>query len=112
MAAKDESEDQITPAETYFNRRTFLRGGVLAASVATTGYAYRKLNGRSQATVDTRTIDGISAASDAADSGFRVDEPTTPFDSITHYNNFYEFSTNKDAVADRSRGFVTTGWQV
>jgi sulfoxide reductase catalytic subunit YedY len=84
----------------------------LAASVVTTGYAYRKLNGRSQATVDTRTIDGISAAPDASASGFRIDEPTTPFDSITHYNNFYEFSTNKDAVADRSRGFVTTGWQV
>ena len=77
MTVKKDLEDAITPPETYFNRRTFLRGGVLAASVVTTGYAYRKLNGRSQATVDTRAIDGISASPDASASGFRVDEPTT-----------------------------------
>jgi sulfoxide reductase catalytic subunit YedY len=112
MAAKDDPEDDVTPHETYLNRRTFLRGGVLAASAVTTGYAYRKLNGRSQTTVDTRAIDGISAVSDAGENGFRVNEPMTPLDSVTHYNNFYEFSTNKDAVADRSRGFVTAGWQV
>jgi sulfoxide reductase catalytic subunit YedY len=104
--------DEITPPETYFNRRNFVRGGVLAASVATTGFLYRKLNGRSEATVETAAIEGIASASASPESGFRVDEPPTPFEAITHYNNFYEFSTNKDGVADKARGFKTAGWQV
>ena len=30
---------------------------------------------------------------------FRVDEPETSLEDITHYNNFYEFSTDKEGVA-------------
>jgi sulfoxide reductase catalytic subunit YedY len=41
-----------------------------------------------------------------------VDEPQTPFDDITHYNNFYEFSTDKESVAPAAANFDTTGWQV
>jgi len=29
--------------------------------------------------------------------------------AITHYNNVYEFTTDKDEVADRSAGFDTKG---
>jgi DMSO/TMAO reductase YedYZ molybdopterin-dependent catalytic subunit len=31
---------------------------------------------------------------------------------ITHYNNFYEFSTAKEGVAPAVAGFETKGWQV
>src|SRR4029077_17977921 len=44
--------------------------------------------------------------------GFWADEPLTPRTSILNYNNFYEFSTDKDAVARAAAGFKTTGWQV
>ena len=37
---------EITPPETYFNRRTFLRGAVLVGSVAATAGLYRVLSGR------------------------------------------------------------------
>jgi sulfoxide reductase catalytic subunit YedY len=43
---------------------------------------------------------------------FDVDEPKTSFTAVTHYNNFYEFTTDKDRVAERAAGFVTKGWQV
>src|SRR4029077_19494374 len=45
-------------------------------------------------------------------AGFRVAEPTTRFEDITHYNNFYEFSTDKEGVAPAAAKFDTTGWQV
>src|SRR5208283_4343936 len=31
---------------------------------------------------------------------------------ITHYNNFYEFSTDKDNVAETAADFKTSGWKV
>jgi len=45
-------------------------------------------------------------------SGFRVDDAETSFQDITHYNNFYEFSTDKDGVAPAAANFETNGWQV
>jgi sulfoxide reductase catalytic subunit YedY len=68
----------------------------------------------STATVETPKLEVVQAApsAEAKASGFRVDEPMTPLASVTHYNNFYEFTTNKDAVADRSAGFQTVGWKI
>ncbi|HEU4391899.1 MAG TPA: protein-methionine-sulfoxide reductase catalytic subunit MsrP, partial [Blastocatellia bacterium] len=39
-------------------------------------------------------------------------EKVTPFENITHYNNFYEFSTSKEGVAGRAKNFVTRPWTV
>jgi len=35
-----------------------------------------------------------------------------PFEDITNYNNYYEFSTDKTAVAPLSRDFTTHPWSV
>ena len=43
---------------------------------------------------------------------FHTDETLTPFQSVTHYNNFYEFSTDKDGVADAIGDFSTAGWKI
>ncbi|HEU5396658.1 MAG TPA: protein-methionine-sulfoxide reductase catalytic subunit MsrP [Verrucomicrobiae bacterium] len=109
----------ITPPSVYFNRRQFIRAGILAASAVATGALYRQLNPVGTATtrkVVQPKIDGIQtnavAAAAAADSGFRVDEAETSYDDITHYNNFYEFSTDKEEVAVKAAGFQTAGWQV
>ncbi len=105
--------DEITPPATYFNRRNFIRTGILAASAVATGAIYRQLNHVSTATVKTAAIQGLAQATNApANSGFKVDEPETSFQDITHYNNFYEFSTDKQAVADAAENFKTDGWQV
>lgn len=113
---KDENKilsREITPPSLYFNRRNFIRAGVLAASAVATGALYRRLNYVSTTTVKTAEIAGLTTAAHAPeDSGFRVDEPETSFENITHYNNFYEFSTDKQAVADASEHFQTAGWQV
>ncbi len=107
------SEREVTPAAVYFNRRTFLRAGILAASAVATGVAYRQLNPVGSGKVNTPAIQGLvtpTAAEEAA--GFRVNEPETSLQDITHYNNFYEFSTDKEGVAPAAAGFDTKGWQV
>ena len=38
-------------------------------------------------------------------NGFTTNEKLTAIEDITNYNNFYEFSTDKQGVAIRSRGF-------
>jgi len=110
------SPKEITDPEVYFNRRNFLRAGILAASAVATGVAYRRLNPVGGGTVNTPLIQGLNtnavttAAADAA--GFRVNEPETSLENITHYNNFYEFSTDKEGVAAAAAHFDTSGWQV
>ncbi len=32
--------------------------------------------------------------------------------ALSAYNNFYEFSTDKNAVAEAAKKFDTTGWQI
>ncbi len=52
-----ELEKEITPPEVYFNRRTFLRAGIVAATTAGTAIAYRRLNGVDIQSVDRPPID-------------------------------------------------------
>jgi sulfoxide reductase catalytic subunit YedY len=115
---------EITDEATYFNRRTFLRAGILAASATATGWVYRKLNPRPRPTTQSpRPLTDLALAPKpepatgtrpAAQStaGFVTDEPRTSFQDITHYNNFYEFSLDKEAVADLAAQFVWRPWQV
>ncbi|MGB8368425.1 MAG: protein-methionine-sulfoxide reductase catalytic subunit MsrP [Limisphaerales bacterium] len=107
------SASEITDPAVYFNRRTFIRTGILAASAAATGLVYRRLNHVATGTVDTPLIQGLTTPAAAAEAtGFRVAEPTTSLQNITHYNNFYEFSTDKEGVAPAAADFETKGWQV
>jgi len=103
-------EKEITPREVYLNRRTFLRAGLLATTVAGTALLYRKLNRVDLNTTEMPSIPGLVTAPHA--NGLWVDEPMTPRASILHYNNFYEFTTDKDGVAAAAAGFNTAGWQV
>ncbi len=101
------SDHEITPPAVYFNRRNFIRTGILAASAVATGVVYRKLNPVASGEVKTAKLEGVISAPAAtnAATGFRVDEPETSFEDITHYNNFYEFSTDKEGVASGGAGF-------
>jgi len=105
---------EITPPAVYFNRRNFIRAGILAASAVATGVAYRKLNRVATGEIKTAKLEGVISASAATNAvpGFRVDEAETSLADISHYNNFYEFSTDKEGVASAAADFDTKGWQV
>src|SRR5690349_505196 len=104
----------VTDPAIYFNRRAFMRAGLLAASAVATGVVYRCLNPAGHGQVKTPVISGVTkpAATNATAAGFSVNEPETSFENITHYNNFYEFSTDKEGVAPAAESFDTKGWQV
>src|SRR6266513_5031674 len=112
-------DDQIKSSEipdqkVYLNRRFFIRGAVLAGSVAATGFLYRKLNPPPAEIPKGEKIDVVSNSpnSDTATTGFNTSEAPTPLEDITNYNNFYEFSTEKRAVASAAKGFVSKPWIV
>ena len=100
---------EITPPEVYFNRRTLLRGGALAGSAALTAVLYKKLNGVDL--VDTKTAELPGLIKPGAGPNLATDT-LTPRVSILNYNNFYEFSTDKDGVAAAAASFKTDGWKV
>ena len=103
-------ERDITPRDMYLNRRTFMRAGLLTAAAVGTGALYRTLN---RVDLDASEMPAISGLVTAPhENGLWVDEALTPRASILNYNNFYEFSTDKDGVAAAAADFKTTGWQV
>jgi methionine sulfoxide reductase catalytic subunit len=109
-------EHEVTPPELYFNRRAIMRAGVVAGSALATAAVYRWLNPVAEVnTASTAVIDlePVAAAPDElAKNGFRVDEELTPEKSILTYNNFYEFSTNKEGVWRAASNFKTDGWKI
>src|ERR1035438_410610 len=92
------SASEITEPAVYFNRRNFMRTGVLAASAVATGLAYRQLNHPATGKIQTARLAGLTPAPTNADAGFRAAEPETSWENITHYNNFYEFSTDRKST--------------
>ena len=112
--AADIKSSEITDQTTYLNRRLFMRGAVLAGSVAATGFLYRKLNPPAAVVQERAKIAGVvtPTSEDAVRNCFKVNEPLTSFEDITNYNNFYEFDTEKRGVASAARAFVTRPWTV
>lgn len=98
---------EITPESVYLNRRNFIRAGLLAGSAVATGLAYRFFNPPPPGEVATEAITNLEKPAE-----FRVSEELNSFEDITNYNNFYEFSTTKTAVARKAENFVTRPWTV
>ena len=111
-------ENEVTPPEVYFSRRMFLKAGVIAASLGATAAIYRRLNGVETVTAKPPQLAGLKPATAGAGypptiaQAFQTNEAETSFQDITHYNNFYEFSTDKEGVAEAVGDFSTKGWKV
>ena len=109
----DDPPDHITPSASYFNRRALLKGGLVVASAAATGGLYRFLNRVGNEASKTKALEAVVTPPDPGGMGYRVEgEAMTPLASITNYNNFYEFSTDKEAVARKAVGFDTRNWKL
>ena len=100
---------EITPKATYLNRRSFLAGATIAGVAAVAGVAFRDLSNLVAPPLTARAnakIDNLQK------SPFSTTEKQTPYKDITTYNNFYEFSTDKDGPADLAKNFKTRPWTV
>ncbi len=113
MAEKIKSSE-ITDKETYLNRRLFVQAAVMAGTATASTLLYRRLNPRPVETPQGEKLTEVVATSkqEGTKSGYVVDEKLTPLNSITNYNNFYEFDTSKSGVASAASGFVTRPWAV
>jgi methionine sulfoxide reductase catalytic subunit len=108
MADEKIKSSEITPESVYLNRRNFMRAGLIAGTTFATGLAYRFFNQPPPPEVETAKIETVKSAENVLSE---IDKPNS-FKEITNYNNFYEFSTNKSAVAEYAKDFVTRPWVV
>jgi methionine sulfoxide reductase catalytic subunit len=100
---------EITPQSTYLNRRKFLADAALAG--AATGAALIAGRGLAEM-VSPRSAFAGEKIPGVAKSPLSVNEPVTPYDDVTHYNNFYEFGTDKEEPAVKAKNFKTSPWSV
>ena len=102
----------ITPELIFNDRRNIIKAlglGALGASIP----------GRVQAGIfdlfgDRKLSPPFLTSSLAftANKGFDIPEAKTPFEKITHHNNFYEFGTSKQDPADNAQGFKVDPWSL
>jgi sulfoxide reductase catalytic subunit YedY len=104
---------EITDRRVYMSRRNFVRGAALAASTVATGLLYRRLLAPDvQLANPTGSPEpGAPRAGNTKQWGL-PGEDATPYQDITHYNNFYEFGTDKYSPARRAKALVTKPWTV
>lgn len=101
---------EITPEDLYWNRRQFLK----AMGLVSAGALLAACSPTSQNTVSQEaTPAGDKTGSSASEGGQPAaeDAPNT-YEEITNYNNYYEFTTDKEDVAKLARDFKSTPWQV
>ena len=99
-SASEPRGSEITPEIVYLNRRRFMR----AAGATAAGLVLAPAFG----------MPGMAAPdfADIAKSAYGADEDPTPFESVTAYNNFYEFGTGKEDPAENSGDFKPRPWTV
>jgi methionine sulfoxide reductase catalytic subunit len=116
MIHQNIDRDEVTPPNLYFNRRQWLRTSGAVGSVLATAGLYRWFNPVTSMSLKTEPIVGLGPVAESPEEllarGWRVDEPSTAESKIVNYNNFYEFTTNKEAVASVAAGFKTGGWNI
>ncbi|HEX8503403.1 MAG TPA: protein-methionine-sulfoxide reductase catalytic subunit MsrP [Pyrinomonadaceae bacterium] len=102
---------EITDKKTYLSRRGFMRGAALAASTVATGLVYRRLLAP-EVELPTPAPKAAPGAQPAPKQWGLPGEEATPYHDVTHYNNFYEFGTDKYSPARRAQALVTRPWTV
>lgn len=100
---------EITPEHIYLSRRSFMVGvGALAAGAALAACGAQP-SASSSSAAPSATAGPPPKAQGTADE---LGAPLNSYDDITHYNNYYEFTTDKEGVADLAKNFKTSPWTV
>ena len=109
---------EITPEHLYLSRRKFIKGvGAAAASALL-------LKACAPAATDTpvptpvpssaggTAEPAVGATPTASANMDELGDPLNTYEAITNYNNYYEFTIDKQRVAKLAENFVTSPWQV
>ena len=104
--ALDLTYADITPKSIYMDRRKFLRAMGIAGATAAAGKGLFGLG------LPSQTALAATKFTNLVKSPFSTTEKQSTFNDVTHYNNFYEFGTDKGDPAKNSQNFKTSPWTV
>jgi methionine sulfoxide reductase catalytic subunit len=99
---------EITPEWAYLNRRQFMKG---AAALSVGALLAACAPAAPSASSSTATPPDTTPGATKGDKD-ELGNALTPFDAVTGYNNYYEFTTDKEGVAPMSKDFVIRPWTV
>ena len=97
----DLNKEPITPEKLYNNRRLFLKTSIYAGSAIATAGVYRFFRG-----------DGGDQSNVSKAMYTLGQDKATDYQNILNYNNFYEFSTDKEAVAKKASHWKIPSWEL
>lgn len=96
---------EITPKHVYLSRRDFIKAaGVIAGSVALAACAPKL----TESTEESASPVDPAASAKTDEFGDMVNS----YKDVTNYNNYYEFTTDKEGVARLAKNFATSPWDV
>lgn len=96
------SPAEITPKALFLTRREFMRSAALVASSAALAACVPLQPTESTIATTSDTAQYIDELGNASNSLYEA----------THYNNYYEFTTNPQGVASLAADFKTSPWDV
>jgi sulfoxide reductase catalytic subunit YedY len=105
---------EITPEHVYLSRREFLKSmGIVSGTAALLAACRGEIpTAPTQGATTEASTPANTVAPDAGANADELGDPLNSFEDITHYNNYYEFSTDKAAVARLAEGYPTSPWEV
>jgi sulfoxide reductase catalytic subunit YedY len=118
MKAGEPKASEITPESLYLRRREFIKNGAaFVAGSAAFGGGLLWLTGVGKGkppapppAVEEPPVAAAGGLAIAERGKYKVDEPLTPFDDITRYNNFYEFGLDKGDPARNAHTLKPRPW--
>ena len=96
---------EITPKQTYMNRRAFMTGAAAAGVAAVAGERMARVI----RPTDVEAAEKLTLVKSPLST---TGVTPTSFEDITHYNNFYEFGVNKGDPAANAWRLKTRPWTV
>jgi sulfoxide reductase catalytic subunit YedY len=108
---------EITPKHVYLSRREFLKaagivsGGAFLAACAVSPKAGPSVASPTPGPAPSAAPTIVPTPTQPAKTD-ELGDPANSFKDITHYNNFYEFSEDKQKVNPLSKDFKTDPWSV
>jgi sulfoxide reductase catalytic subunit YedY len=96
----------VTPKSIYTDRRKFLQAMGLAGASIAAGKGLWELASPPITVAAGTKLSGLTK------SPFSTTEKQNSFEDVTHYNNFYEFGTDKGDPAKNAQNFRTSPWTI
>jgi sulfoxide reductase catalytic subunit YedY len=109
------NESDVTPESIYLSRRSLLGASVAGLAVSAMPSWVQAAESSQYAGVETGNAPAWLKGKLQSTQWQAVtvkDEAITPFKDATHYNNFYEFGTDKGDPAQNAGSLQTEPWSV